>query len=186
VVILDGATSARPALASLSRLVAAALWTRAFKVVLGGDAGLIPALAAAGVDFPGGRATEIPIPPLGPEATAQYMRGWLDATIDRRAPPVLVSADAALLVCHRSRGAIQRINCISENMLMLAAGRDRVLTSWHAWTAADDVRWAETRSLSEMPCRPDAWPPAELVEVIDSCRRAMGMQPWPRHAGGER
>jgi len=183
VVVLDGVTSASTALPSLSRLVAAALWTRAFKVVLGGEAGIVPALSRAGVDFPGGRATEIAVPPLPPKATAPYLRGWLDAALGRRAPPILVSPDAALLVSHRSEGAIERVNCIAENMLVLAAaGKGRVLTSWHAWAASDSERWAEARSPA-LPRRPQTWPSPEIIDVIDACRRAAGMPPWPRGPG---
>lgn len=181
VVFLDAVAPEGNSFGTVAKLVAAAVWTRAYKVVLAGDSGLVAALARAGVDFPGGRAEEIAIPRLGPRETGQYVRGWLEATLPRGAPPILLSADAALLLARRSDGEVERVNCIAENMLMLAAAeRNRVLSSWHAWAASDNQRWSETRSLAEMPRRPDHWPPDDVVEAIDACRRGAGLPPWPR------
>ncbi|HVP66116.1 MAG TPA: serine/threonine-protein kinase [Anaeromyxobacteraceae bacterium] len=182
-VIADAVDPASGSFAAVARVVAAALWTGAYKVVLAGEPGLAAALAGAGVDFPGGRAVELEIPRFRPEETARYVRTWLEAALGRGAPPILLSADAALLLARRSEGEVERLNCIAENMLMLAAAeRKRVLTTWHVWAASDGERWAETRPLSEMPRPPAHWPPEEVVLLIDACRRSAGLDPWPRGA----
>jgi hypothetical protein len=66
-------------------------------------------------------------------------------------------------------------------LLLAAAERRRTVCSWDAWTAPDRERWADTRP-SVLPRRPASWPPPEVVDVIDACRRAAGMPPWPRAA----
>jgi len=184
-VFLEG-VAAPESVSALARLVAAALFTRGLKVVLAGEPGLLPELLRAGVDLPAGRLVEIPVPRFNPDETSRYVRGWLDAALTRGSPPLLLSPDAALLLAHRSGGAVERLNCLAENMLMLAAAQGtRVLTSWHAWTASDAERWAEARTLSEMPRRPESWPAAEVVPILDACRRAAGLAPWPRAPGGD-
>ena len=68
-------------------------------------------------------------------------------------------------------------------MLVLAEAEGRrTLGSWHAWAASDHERWA-TAPPVEWPARPDRWPPPEVADVIDACRRGAGMPPWPRIAG---
>jgi hypothetical protein len=120
----------------------------------------------------------------GTEELDAYFRSWIGATLAPGAPRIIVSRDALLLVALRSYGALDRINCIAENMLVLAAAeRRRTLCSWHAWAASDEERWAEKRPPPALPRRPEAWPPPEVADVIDACRRGAGMPPWPRIAG---
>jgi hypothetical protein len=91
-----------------------------------------------------------------------------------------VTPDAILLLALRSEGALERVDCIAENMLLLAASeRRRTLCSWHAWAAPDRERWAAAPSAA-LPRRPRSWPPPEAADVIDACRRGAGMPPWPR------
>jgi len=179
-VLLDG-VAVPGSVSGLARLVAAALFTRSFQIVLAGEPRLVPALVRAGLDLPAGRVAEVSVPRFGPEETSRYVRGWLEATLAPGAPPLLVSPDASLLLAHRSSGAVERVNCIAENMLMLAAAeKSRVLTSWNAWAASDTERWTETRALAEMPRRPEPWPSPEILAVLGACRRAAEMPPWPR------
>lgn len=113
-----------------------------------------------------------------------YVQSWIAATLAPGAPPIVVSRDALLLLALRSDGVLGRINCLAENMLMLAAAeRRRTISSWHAWAASDEERWTETRSAATLPLRPEPWPPPEVADVIDACRRGAGMAPWPRVAG---
>ncbi len=180
-VVLDGLSPAHPALAGLATLAAAAAWTRSFKLLLSGAPGVVEELARAGEDLADERPPEIPIPPLDRAQLPRHLRSWLEASLARSAPPIIVTPDALLLVELRSGGALERVNCIAENMLHLAAAeRRRVLSSWHAWTASDRERWSEKRA--PPPRRPASWPPPEVVDVIDACRRAAGMPPWPRAA----
>jgi serine/threonine protein kinase len=113
-----------------------------------------------------------------------YVRSWIAATLRPGAGPVLLTRDALLLLALRTDGELDRINCVAENMLVLAAmERRRTLCSWHAWTASDRERWADGVDPAALPVRPETWPPPEVADVIDACRRGAGMPPWPRVAG---
>jgi hypothetical protein len=180
VVMLEGVTVPHPSMAGLASVVGAALWTRAFKLVLCGGPGLAERLAGAGLDLRGERIAEVLVPALDRETIPRHLRAWLEATLAPHAPPVIVTPDALLLVALRSEGALERVNRIAGNMLLLAAAeRRRTLTSWHAWAAPDRERLA-----AGLPHRPPSWPPPEVVDVLDACRRAAGMPPWPRGATG--
>jgi hypothetical protein len=188
VVLLEGVTVPHPSMAGLAELVGAARGTRAFALVVSGGPRLVERLAAAGLDVRGEgtpgreRIPEVAIAALDREQLPRHLKAWLDATLSPHAPPVLVTPDALCLLGLRSEGALERVNCMAENMLLLAAAEGRrVLSSWHAWTAADAERWAE-RPGGILPRRPPGWPPPEVVDVIDACRRAAGMPPWPRGA----
>jgi type II secretory pathway predicted ATPase ExeA len=182
-VVLDGVTAPHPSTPGLARLVRAALWTRSFKILMTGAAGLAGELARGGVDLQGEHVPEIPIPPLDRDQISRYVRACLEGALAPGAPPIVISPDALLLVALRSEGALARVNCIAENMLMLAADeRRRTLTSWHAWAASDQERWSSARPAAALPRRPEEWPPAEVIDVIDACRRGAGVPPWPRGA----
>jgi hypothetical protein len=177
VVVLEGVTVPHPSTAELASVVGAALGTRSFKVLLGGGPGLVAALARARVDFRGEHVPEIPVAPLERGQIPGHVRSWLEATLGPHAPPIIVTPDALLLLALRSEGALERVNCIAENMLLLAAAeRRRTVCSWDAWTASDRERWSETRALV-LPRRPRSWPPLEVVDVMDACRRAAGCRP---------
>jgi serine/threonine protein kinase len=125
-------------------------------------------------------------PPPGRSSVAEldaYVRSWIDATLAPGSPPIVVSPDAALLLALRADGSLERLHCVAENMLVLAAveGR-RALTSWHAWAASDQERWVDRRTPPPLPRRPEPWPPPEVADVIDACRRGAGLPPWPRVA----
>jgi type II secretory pathway predicted ATPase ExeA len=184
VIFLEGvAVPPQPAMAELAGVVAAATWTRSFKVVLTGAPGLVEGLARSGLDARGERIPEIAVEPLDREQLPRHLRSWLEATLAPSAPPIIVTPDALLLLALRSEGALERVNCIADNMLRLAATeRRRTLCSWHAWTAPDRDRWPAARDAVQLPGRPGTWPPPEVVDVIDACRRAAGMPPWPRAA----
>jgi serine/threonine protein kinase len=181
VVLVDGlAVPPQPSAAGLASVVGAAIWTRAFQVVLCGAPGLAGGLAASGVDLRGEQVPEIEVEPLDREQLPRHLRGWLEATLAPSAPPVIVTPDALLLLALRSGGALERVNCIAGNMVLLAASeRRRTLCSFHAWTASDRERWGAGPP-GALPSRPANWPPPEVVDVIDACRRAAGMPPWPR------
>jgi hypothetical protein len=108
------------------------------------------------------------------------VRAWLSATRPAAAPPIVFSPDALLLLAHRSGGRLDRLNVLAENMLVLAAAaRQRTLTTWHAWAASDRERWTEVEGGPSLPVRPAQWPARQVVGVIDDCRRAAGLPPWP-------
>jgi serine/threonine-protein kinase len=180
VVALEGVTAPHASTAGLASLVGAAAWTRSFEVLLSGGPGLADALARSGLDLRGERVPEIAVPPLDREQIRRHLLSWLEATLALHAPPIIVTPDALLLLALRSEGALEGVNCIAENMLLLAAAeRRRTICSWHAWAASDRERWAQARGAA-LPRRPGDWPPSDVVDVIDACRRATGMPPWPR------
>ena len=183
--VLDGAQAPLPSGAELGRLLGAARGTRSFQVLLVGRPGLSDALARAVADLGGEPVPEISLRPLARAELAGYVHGWIRATRPPAAPPIIVSPDALLLVGLRSDGALERVNRIAENMLVLAASeRQRTLVSWHAWAASDRERWADARAAVALPPRPRSWPPAEVADVIDACRRGAGLPPRPRQEEG--
>jgi len=182
-VLLHGVAVPHATTAGLPRIIEAARWSRAFQVLLAGPTGLAAALHRSGLD-PGEPVDEVVLPPLDPEQIGPYVRGWIAATLAPGALPILISRDALLLLALRTQGALERIDCLAENMLVLAATeRSRTLCTWHAWTASDLERWAESPPTASRPRRPVPWPPPEVADVIDACRRGAGMPPWPRTAG---
>jgi serine/threonine-protein kinase len=183
IVVLVGLSVPHPSTAGLARIVDAAHWSGAFRLVLAGAPGLAAALERVRIAPGGARVPEVLLPPLERAEIEGYVRGWIDASVAPRTPPIILSRDAVLLVSLRSEGALDRIDCMAENMLVLAAAEGRrTLSSWHAWAASDQERWA-TAPPDPLPARPEAWPPPEVTDVIDACRRGVGMTPWPRIAG---
>jgi hypothetical protein len=183
VLTLAGVVVPHPSTAGLARVVEAARASGAFQLVLAGAPGLAAALERCRVTTGETRVPEILLPPLEREEIAAYVRSWIDATLAPRAPPLVLSRDAVLLVALRAEGAVDRIDHLCENMLVLAAAEGRrTLGAWHAWAASDQERWA-TRPPSDLPRMPPGWPPPEVTDVIDACRRGAGMPPWPRAAG---
>jgi len=55
---------------------------------------------------------------------------------------------------------------------MIARGGP-VITSWDAWTAADDGH--RTSAISEPPVRPAGWPTPDVLRLINHCRVAAGL-----------
>ena len=184
VVVVEGLPPGAPP-PGLAALVGAARWSRSFQAIVVGGPGLDGGLAAAGLDLPTAEVARIAVEPLPRAQLGPYVRAWLEAALPAGAPPLLLSPDALLLLGLRSDGGIDRIDCLGENMLLLAAaGRRRILTSWHAWAAADRERWAGRRPLAALPRRPENWPPPEVIDVIDVARRGGDVPPWPRGATG--
>jgi len=180
-VVLDGLIAPHPTTALLASLVGAGLWTRTFQTLLCGEPRLVESLTAGGVDFRAERVPEIEVKPLAREQIPAYVRSWVEATLAPHAPPIIFSADALRLMALRSEGALERLDCIAENMLLLAAaGGHRTLTSWHAWAASDRERWSVAPPPTGLPRRPPRWPPPDVIAVLDACRRGAGVPPWPR------
>jgi type II secretory pathway predicted ATPase ExeA len=180
-VVLYGVAATPPPTADLLKVIGAAFWTRSFKILMVGPTRLVDELAEAGLDYHGEHTPEIAVPPLDRLQLAAYLQSWIKVARPPNAPPILMTPDAVLLLTLRSEGALPRVNRIAENMLLLAAAeRRRILTSWHAWTASDQERRAENNTPVALPQRPNHWPPTEVIDVIDSCRRSAGLPPWPR------
>ncbi|MCM2333218.1 MAG: ATP-binding protein, partial [Anaeromyxobacteraceae bacterium] len=181
--VVDGLRALPAAAAGLEALAAACLRGRAATLLLCGEPGLVDALARPGGVLPA-RPAEVTIPPLGHAQVADYVRAWLSAARPPGAPALILSPDALLLLAWRSRGVLERINVLAENMLLLAAvERRRTVTSWDAWAASEQVRWYEAPRPT-LPMRHGAWPTEEALAALDACRRAAGLPAWPRGPAG--
>jgi len=179
VVVLDDVAASHPASAGLDGLIGAALWSRAFRLVLSGGPGLPDALVRAGA-FPAGEPmAEVAISPLGPDEVGAYVRSWVAACLPRGARPLLFTPDAILLLTLRSQGRLTAVNHLAGNMLaMAAADGGRVVGSWHAWAAPEHEQLTGAPGPA-MPARPEAWPTPEALELIDACRSGAGLPAWP-------
>ncbi|HUK66675.1 MAG TPA: protein kinase, partial [Anaeromyxobacteraceae bacterium] len=122
--VLDGLTLSLPPGSDLPALLAAARGTRAFQVLLVGPPGMTEVLTPAGSE----KMPEIPLVPLPREAIGAYLEAWLRVTRAPTAPSIVITPDAALLAGLRTDGLVSRLDCLAENMLLLAAaGRVRTL-----------------------------------------------------------
>lgn len=179
--VLDGADHLSAIPADLETLASAALWSRTFKLVVAGAPGLGALLAPGGVAGQPERASELSVPPLDADQVAHYFRSWLRATRAPDAAALHLSADAMLLLAHRSGGRPGLIDILGWNMLALAAAAGRpTVTSWHAWEASIDGPWpGATPPPSARLAPPRDWPTSEARAVLDSCRTRAGLPPWP-------
>jgi len=123
---------------------------------------------------------EVAVGRLDRGQVAAYVSAWLEAARPPDSPAILFTPDALRLLAHRSQGSMGRVGVLAENMLLLAAWeRRRTVSSWEGWAASDRERWFEKRAPASLPRRPPSWPTAAALEVIDSCRAAEGVPPWP-------
>jgi serine/threonine protein kinase/type II secretory pathway predicted ATPase ExeA len=178
--ILDGLDGGSGVTPDIETLASAALWSHTFKLVVAGAPGLCRQIASEAAMAQPERCVEIPVPPLDADQVAHYVRSWLRACRAPGAPPIHLSADALLLVAHRSGGRPGVIDVIAWNMLALAAASGRpTVTSWQAWAASADAPWPEARAPAKLVAAPPGWPTLEARVVIDTCRRTAGLPPWP-------
>jgi type II secretory pathway predicted ATPase ExeA len=178
--ILDGLDGGSGLAPDLETLASAALWSRTFKLVVAGAPGLGRQLSSDAAPGQPDRCVELQVPPLDADQVAHYVRSWIRASQAPGGPPIHLSADALLLVAHRSGGRPGAIDVISWNMLALAAAAGRpTVTSWQAWAASADAPWPEARPPAKLVAAPPGWPTPEARAVIDTCRRNAGLPPWP-------
>ncbi len=178
--ILDGLDGGSGLAPDLQTLASAALWSRTFKLVVAGSPGLGRQLSSETNTAQPDRCVELPVPPLDADQVAHYVRSWLQASRGPGAPPIHLSADALLLIAHRSGGRPGAIDVIGWNLLALAAATGRpTVTSWQAWAAGADAPWPEARAPAKLVAAPPGWPTPEARAVIDTCRRSAGLPPWP-------
>jgi serine/threonine-protein kinase len=180
VLVVDGLDGEAGPVEELATLASAALWSRTFKLVVAGPPALGRRLWSEPAAGQPARGVELPVPPLDADQVAHYVRCWLRASRAADTAPIRVSADAMLLVAHRSGGRPGLIDVIGWNMLALAAAAGRpTITSWQAWAASADAPWPEARPPADLVGAPQGWPTPEARIVIDGCRRAAGLPPWP-------
>ena len=178
--IVDGGDQGGGIPADLGTLASAALWSRTFKLVVAGPPGLGALLAPASAAGQPERPAELAVPALDADQAAHYFRSWLRASRDPDAIALHLSADALLLLAHRSGGRPGLIDVIGWNMLALAAATGRpTITSWHAWAASADGQWPDARPPAALVTPPSDWPTTEARSILDLCRIRAGLPPWP-------
>jgi type II secretory pathway predicted ATPase ExeA len=178
--IVDGLDGTPELADDLATLASAALWSRTFKLVVAGPPGLGQRLWSEPAPGQPARGVEVLVPSLDADQVAHYVRCWLRTGRTPGAAPIRVSADALLLLARRSGGRPGVIDVIGWNMLALAAAAGRpTVTSWQAWAASADGPWPEARPPPGLVGAPTGWPTPEARSVIDGCRQAAGLPPWP-------
>jgi hypothetical protein len=165
-IVVDGVSPGTRAAVEISVLARAARSTRYFSLLVIGAADLAEELS-------GGDAASalVEMPPLTAPQVASYVEAWLRATRAPDAPPLILTVDAALLVGHRAEGNLHRINTLARHMI---ATGGQILTSWDAWTAADDPG-AAPRGPGAPVRRPTTWPTAQVLRLINQYRVAAGL-----------
>lgn len=164
-IVVDGVVAGTRATADVSVLARAARSTRYFSLLVVGPAELSTEL---GGSIPA--SAIVSVPALTPMQIGQYLDSWLRATRRDDAPPLVITVDAALIAGHRANGNLDQLNAIARQMI---AGGGPVITSWDAWTAADDGH--QTTAPAEPPVRPAAWPTPDVLRIINTCRVAAGL-----------
>ncbi len=179
-VVLNGLGASPGFEGDLARLLGGA-WSKAFATALVCPPGLIQRLVKAGLSHRGVRLVELAVPALDARQVEDYVHSWIQASRPPGAPGILFSPDARLLLAHRTAGHLETVNCLAENMLVLAAAHGRrLLTSWDAWVAPADGRWWGSATPADLPSRPMHWPSREASALIDACRTAAGLPRFAR------
>jgi serine/threonine protein kinase len=163
-VVVDGVVAGTRAAADVSVLARAARSTRYFSLLVVGPGELSTEL---GGSIPA--SAVVTVPALTPQQIIQYFDAWLRATRPPSAPPLIITVDAVLIAGHRANGNLDQLNALARQMI---ARGGPVITSWEAWTAADD---RQTNGLTEPPARLAAWPTPEVLQLINHCRLAAGL-----------
>jgi hypothetical protein len=161
--VVDAAASLRLQAHTLHALSVASRATEYFSLVVigGADAGSL-------LNEP----DRVVVPPLTSQQLLDYLRGRIALAREPGAAPLLLTLDAALLVHVRSGGNLAKVNRIATRMLAAAATqRSRVLTSFHAWGAAD-----ATDGMPAASSRGRQWPTPEVFVILNAQRAAMGLE----------
>jgi hypothetical protein len=176
--VLDNLTPSPTRLAELAILKQAAAQTRYFRILVVTTPELADGWCRAGGREPELGLRRIEMPALDGRQTLQYIADWLRAAFEPNSPPVLITPDAGLVVAHRSGGNLARMNRMIASMLAAAEG-GAVLSSWDAWIAPVD---AVPPGLVPSPplARPPRWPSPEVLEILNTQRRAAGIPTRPR------
>jgi type II secretory pathway predicted ATPase ExeA len=180
ILLIDGPDQLSGVPPDLASLASAALWSGTFKLVVTGPAGLGRLLAPESSPDQPERSIELTVPSLDADQVTHYLRSWLKATRAPDAPALHLSADAMLLLAHRSGGRPGLVGTLAWNMLALAAASGRpTLTSWHAWTAGADRPWTDAIPPEATTLPPLEWPNPEARQLLNQCRKVAGLPPWP-------
>jgi hypothetical protein len=163
-IVVDGVAAGTRAAADVTVLARAARSTYYFSLAVVGPAELSTEL---GGSLPA--TAVITVPALAASQVGPYLDGWLRATRQPGASPLIITVDAALILGHRAGGNLDQLNALARQVV---AGGGPVVTSWDAWAAIDHA--AET-ALAAPPARPAVWPTPDALQLINQCRVAAGL-----------
>lgn len=174
VLVIDRISASLQQWAEIAQLLQLAATSKAFRVLLVNPSEVAPQWAEHRLNPGSVRLRHLVIPLLTPMQTMTHLNEWLATVQPPGARRLLITPDAALLVAYRSGGNLGLIHGIARGMLKVAAHeRSSVLGSWAAWVAPTDG--------SPLPPsagrQPRDWPTPEVLELLDSQRRAVGIPP---------
>jgi serine/threonine protein kinase len=162
--VVDAAVPMKPHAHTLQALSVAARATGYFALVVLGGGDAASSLADAEI---------VVLPPLSARQLVDYLSGRIKLAREPGTAPLLLSPDAALIIHARSGGNISKANRIANRMLAAAIEqKTRVLTSSHAWNAAD-----LTEGLPPASARRGEWPTPEVTAILNAERAALGVEP---------
>ncbi|HEX2673798.1 MAG TPA: hypothetical protein VHM25_23125, partial [Polyangiaceae bacterium] len=123
--------------------------------------------------------TVVTLPPFSGLQVLEYLRDRLERCRAVGAPPLLVTADAALLLHAHSGGNLTKINRLASHMLtLIAAQRSRVLTSSLAWAASEALDDASAGAGAA------ARSAGDLLTILNGERASIGLRPREPHLSG--
>jgi serine/threonine protein kinase len=167
VLVLDAIPEEPSIVSKLSVLARAAYRTKCMTLILVASPAF-PSLVCSAEGIEPKAVSHLSIPDLNWQQTGAYLDAWLELARGPGSQPIVVTPDAAMLVCHRGGGNLTRINLLATNMLRMAAEANRrVLTSWYAWTASADTQENGARPETRVPA---GWPLPEVLTLLNGYR----------------
>jgi serine/threonine protein kinase len=173
ILVLDAVPDEPSFVDKISMMVRAAYSTKCMTLIVIAGPDFASRLAAtSGVESKA--ISTLTLPALDSQQTASYLAAWLEAARYPTAPPLIMTADAAMLACHRAKGNLVRTNNLATNMLRLAAiDKRRVIPSWYAWVASLDENWSFDADFDLH--KPHGWPPKDILEILNAWREKSGI-----------
>jgi serine/threonine protein kinase len=170
--VLDDCTAVNGSLDELESVALAAQLTRSFRLLLLVEPSFEASWASRQAVLDGLRWEKLSLPALSAAEVSSYVDAWLKHAQQPGQPPILWTPDALLLLTRRSAGLPGNINRIVMNMLKGAVTRERrIVDSWDAWNGLQELGEACVSG------RPNPWPSAEVLALLNDCRREAGIEP---------
>jgi serine/threonine protein kinase len=119
----------------------------------------------------------IDVPALSPNGVQLYIREWIEKTRTFNSPLLIFSTDAVLWIAHKCQGNLSKINSYVRGILRIAGSSTcNVISSWEAWYCGQQLERGN-RLPHEFPkCAAD-WPTPEVLQVLNSYRQTIGIDP---------
>lgn len=167
-VVIDDCTEGPEATECLTGVVRLALASPAFRLVLVMTPQCEQALALA---WRGPQKWEtLALRALTFGEAVEYVKAWMAECLGDRSGSVVWTPDALLLLWHQSRGNLLAMDRVARAILRsLSIRRKRSIDSWEIWSAQDVASGASAGD------KPSPWPPAEILELLNSLRQRVGL-----------